>query len=98
MRYLVLVVCLLSCGDKPPSKVTGAPSTPPDESYQVGAVGGLEGFIWTCTAGEHVHMSRGCGEFLGCGSWTVERAPCGGAIASEPPPANRRPMEHASWR
>ena len=88
---------LAACDSGPPSKVKGAPSTPPDESYQVGAVGGMEGFVWTCTASEHVHIWRGCGEFLGCGKWYIERGVCGTALASEPPPAERQPMKHGSW-
>lgn len=96
---MVLVFfALLACGGGgPPSKVKGAPSAPPDESYQLGAVGHQEGFLWTCTAGEHVHMSRGCGEYIGCGSWHVERGPCGTTLPNEPAASERSTMRFNRW-
>lgn len=94
---LVVAAALLACGGGPPSKVTGAPRVPPDESYQVGGIGHYEGFIWNCTGGERVHVSRTCGEFLGCNSWTLERGPCGRPLPGEPLAKTREPMTFARW-
>lgn len=99
MRWMALsLVLLVACGNKKPSTVTGAPSVPPDESYQVDSIGSKEGFLWTCTAGsEHVHMWRGCGEMIGCGKWQLERGPCGASLANEPPASGRHPMKYGVW-
>jgi hypothetical protein len=90
---------VLACGGGgPPSKVKGVPTVAPDESYQLGAVGHQEGFIWNCTdAGEHVHLARGCGEYLGCGRWSLERGACGAKLAAEPPASDRKPMQYNRW-
>ena len=95
---VIAIGALLACGGGgPPSKVKGAPSAAPDESYQLGAVGHQEGFIWTCTGGQRVHMSRGCGEYIGCGKWSVERGPCGAPLAGEPPASERKAMQYGKW-
>ena len=100
MRKVVGACCLvaiLGCGSKKPSTLTGAPSTPPDESYQLGSVGSQEGFLWTCTGGEHVHLWRNCGEMLGCGAWKMARGPCGTTLGSEPVKSERSAMTYGKW-
>lgn len=100
MRKVVGVCCLvavLGCGSKKPSTVTGAPATPPDESYQLGSVGSQEGFLWTCTGGEHVHLWRNCGEMVGCGAWKMDRGPCGTPLGSEPANSQRSALRYGKW-
>ena len=70
---------------------------PPDESYQVDAIGYERGYVWHCNGGNRVHVSSSCGELLGCSPWRVERGPCGVPLAGEPAPAARLPMEIEPW-
>jgi hypothetical protein len=80
---------------------------PPDESYQLGSVGHQEGFIWECTPSttpggsltgkERMHLTRNCGEMLGCGGWRLERGICGTPLPSEPPKSERSRMTYNHW-
>jgi hypothetical protein len=93
---VVAVAWTSACDPGPPSKAKGAPSTPPDESYQLGAVGYERGFIWHCVGGHRVHVWCSCGELVGCGKWLVNSGPCGAPLASEPP--QRGPLQLDTWR
>ncbi|CAN5653451.1 hypothetical protein BH09MYX1_BH09MYX1_27620 [soil metagenome] len=97
LASFTLAVVLLGCGNKKPSRVTGAPATPPDESCQLGSVGYQEGFLWTCTGAQHVHVWRTCGEMIGCGSWRLETVSCGAPLATEPVKSTRLPMAYGAW-
>ena len=83
-----------ACGDQP-SKVAGAPSVPPSESYRL-EKGEEEGFIWRCVNGERVRMSRSLGGKRP-GNWVITRGPCGEPMPDEPPPVARRPMSGMGW-
>lgn len=95
MALLALLSSTTSgCGDQP-SKVAGAPSVPPSESYRL-EKGREEGFIWRCVEGERVRMYRSLvGERPG--PWVITRAPCGQPPEDEPPPVARRPMSGLGW-
>ncbi|MBK9000660.1 MAG: hypothetical protein IPM35_33475 [Myxococcales bacterium] len=91
---LIAALALPACGEQP-SKVAGAPSTPPSESYRLES-GEAEGFLWYCVGGERVRMSRACRGDR-CGNWLIARGPCGHPMPDEPPPVARRPMIGAGW-
>jgi len=87
-------ILLFGCGERP-SKVDGAPSVPPNETYQLES-GKQEGFIWRCVDGERVRMYRSVdGDRVG--KWQIVRAACGDRTPEEPPPIKRRPMSGAGW-
>jgi hypothetical protein len=90
-----LASCVIGgCGERP-SKVDGAPSVPPNESYQLES-GKEEGFLWRCLNGERIRMFRTIdGDRVG--KWTIVRGPCGELAPGEPPAIKRRPMSGAGW-
>jgi len=82
------------CGERP-SKVTGAPSVPPNESYKLES-GKEEGFLWRCVKGERIRMYRSIdGDRVG--KWMIVRCACGKRTPDEPLPVERRPMSGAGW-
>lgn len=97
-RALVLAfaVLVMACSSKAPSKIPGAPSRPPDESYETGGGLAFRVLIWKCDAtNERVTMTQTCGEGLtGCGSWTIDRTLCPGPSD----PAGREATRTASER
>ncbi len=85
---------LSGCGEQP-SKVSGAPSVPPNESYRL-ENGEEEGFLWRCIEGQRVRMYRSLAGKRP-GKWVITRGACGQPMVDEPSPYARRPMSGAGW-
>lgn len=81
MRAVVIlagIFLLSACSGGKPSSVKGAPTVPPDDSFETGGGRAQRVLVWTCVGTEHVVMWQTCGEGLtGCGGWWLERGPCG---------------------
>lgn len=76
---LTLAFVLVACrSSEPPSKVQGAPTRPPDESYEIGGGHATRVLVWRCDArNERVSMMQSCAEGLtGCGAWKIDRTLC----------------------
>ncbi len=76
-----LVVLLGACSDGAPSKVSGAPTTPPDDSFETDGGFAYRVLVWNCNPrNERVVMYQSCGEgCTGCGGWALERTLCPGS-------------------
>jgi hypothetical protein len=82
----VVLPTLGACSGGAPSSVSGAPATPPDDSYETDGGLAYRVLVWTCTPRhERVVIFQRCGEgCTGCGGWRIERALCpGGPTAFE---------------
>jgi hypothetical protein len=81
----VLCGVFLGCpGDAPPSKVDGAPTTPPDEQFETNGALAYRVLVWTHTPmNERVVMAQQCAEgCTGCSAWTLERTLYPGSTTS----------------
>ena len=78
-----------ACSGGAPSRVKGAPKTPPDDAYETDGVRTNRVLVWNCTPEhERVVMQQPCGEG-GCDGWTLDARRALGA---------RRPSRRASRR
>jgi hypothetical protein len=83
--FLVLsLALLLSCSGGAPSRVPGAPTTPPDVEYETDGGFAYRVLVWTCDARhERVVMYQSCGEgCTGCGGWAFDRTLCPGGVTA----------------
>lgn len=87
---LLLCALAIGCSGEAPSKVSGAPTTPPDEQFRLGVEAGDDVLVWRCTQGQHVVMHRSTSAFFGAGRWVIERSACGTTAALENIPSTSR--------
>jgi hypothetical protein len=75
---------VIACSGGAPSRVTGAPSTPPDDAYETDGGHAYRVLVWNCLPNhERVVLHQSCGEgFTGCGGWTLERTLCPGGLTA----------------
>ena len=81
MRFhfaLANALALVACSSGPPSKIAGAPTRAPDDSYETDGGLAWRVLVWKCDArNERVTMIQECGEGLtGCGAWKLDRTLC----------------------
>ena len=69
---------LAACSSSAPSKIPGAPSRAPDDSYETDGGFAWRVLIWKCDAkNERITLIQACGEGLtGCGAWKIDRTLC----------------------
>ena len=78
-RFVLLAAsALVACSSKAPSKIAGAPTRAPDDSYETDGGLAWRVLVWKCDArNERITMIQTCGEGLtGCGAWTLDRTLC----------------------
>jgi hypothetical protein len=75
---LAAALALMACSSKAPSKIAGAPSRVPDDSYETDGGLAWRVLVWKCDAtNERVTMIQECGEGLtGCEAWKLDRTLC----------------------
>lgn len=73
---------LLSACSRAPSKVKGAPETPPDEQFEIGSTFADRFLIWKCYREHRVVMLQPCSPHS-CDDWIVYRGACGEELPLE---------------
>jgi hypothetical protein len=75
---LPIALVVVACSSPAPSKITGAPTRAPDDSYETDGGLAWRVLVWKCDArNERITMIQECGEGLtGCGAWKLDRTLC----------------------